>query len=221
MTLEPSKTFIREIERNDGSTLHIHQLEEGDVGSVVWDAALVLVKYLEKQTRSDSLNGDKTSLLAGKNILELGSGTGVVGIEAACHQDTCVTITDLATFVPLMQCNIKRNCHLFRGQIRARELQWGCDVSQFDPVDVLLLADCVYYRASIDQLLQTVCELADENTVVYCAYEDREIGNKTELQEYFRAGMEKVFNMTKLPSSEMDPVFRSDDIHILKFCKQK
>ena len=42
-------TFVREIERNDESVLRIHQEEKGDVGVVVWDAALVLLYYLDKE----------------------------------------------------------------------------------------------------------------------------------------------------------------------------
>ena len=44
-----SSTFVREIERNDESVLRIHQEENGDVGVVVWDAALVLLYYLDKE----------------------------------------------------------------------------------------------------------------------------------------------------------------------------
>lgn len=70
-------TFVREVETNTGQFLKIHQLEVGDVGCVVWDAALVLSKYIETP---DFKNGE---LLQGKKILELGAGTGCVGIMAA------------------------------------------------------------------------------------------------------------------------------------------
>ncbi len=65
-----SKTFVREIEIFNCS-LNIYQAYIGDVGCVVWDAALVLAKYLE-QTRKEDLNN--------KKVLELGAGTGIVGL---------------------------------------------------------------------------------------------------------------------------------------------
>ena len=71
-----SDTFIREIEKNNGDLVKIHQLEIGDVGCVVWDAALVLAKYLESEDFNRGLD------LFRKNVIELGSGTGVVGIMA-------------------------------------------------------------------------------------------------------------------------------------------
>ena len=70
-------TFIREIEKNNDDVIKIHQLEIGDVGCVVWDAALVLSKYFETK------DFDFGNQLCGKNIIEIGAGTGVVGIMAA------------------------------------------------------------------------------------------------------------------------------------------
>ena len=65
-----SKTFVREIEMFNCS-LNIHQAYIGDVGCVVWDAAIVLVKYLEKSRKED---------LDNKKVLELGAGTGIVSL---------------------------------------------------------------------------------------------------------------------------------------------
>lgn len=58
--------------------LSLHQALVGDVSCVVWDAAIVLSKYLQLLTDS---KGD--SLLIGKKVLELGSGVGCVGLTAA------------------------------------------------------------------------------------------------------------------------------------------
>ena len=68
--------FEREIEVHNG-TLRIKQVELGDESCVVWDAALVLLKYL--QTKSFCVKHE----LKGKRVLELGAGTGVVGLVAA------------------------------------------------------------------------------------------------------------------------------------------
>ena len=58
-------------------TLKIYQKLEGDVNCVVWDASLVLAKYLETMCQS------KPDFLSGIRVLELGSGLGVVGLTAA------------------------------------------------------------------------------------------------------------------------------------------
>ena len=72
--------FERELERTDGRVLRISQCYIGDVGCVVWDAAIVLCHYLES---SDFIDESGTNILKGKNVIELGSGTGIVGIQAS------------------------------------------------------------------------------------------------------------------------------------------
>lgn len=59
-------------------TLMLQQQLIGDVSCVVWDAAIVLSKYLQRLTKENGEN-----LLAGCHVLELGSGVGCVGLTAA------------------------------------------------------------------------------------------------------------------------------------------
>ena len=72
-----SNFFIRELEFKD-ATLEIYQELEGDVGCVVWDAAITLAKYIDGECfrKKETFDG-------GKNVLELGAGTGIVGLAAA------------------------------------------------------------------------------------------------------------------------------------------
>ena len=69
-------SFEREIECKDGM-LRIKQAEVGDESCVVWDAALVLAKYLQAE---HFCSKDR---LQNKQVIELGAGTGVVGLMAA------------------------------------------------------------------------------------------------------------------------------------------
>ena len=75
--IDLEKLFVREIDRNDDSVIKIFQSEIGDVGCVVWDAALVLSMYLE------TADFDFGRGLDTKIVVELGAGTGVVGLMAA------------------------------------------------------------------------------------------------------------------------------------------
>jgi predicted nicotinamide N-methyase len=71
--------FTRKLEINScGQCLTLCQKEVGNVSCVVWDAALVLAKYLEVRC-------DKTqNWLKGQSVVELGAGPGCVGLTAAC-----------------------------------------------------------------------------------------------------------------------------------------
>lgn len=90
-----STSFTRELQCA-GQVLQIKQLYLGDVGCVVWDAALVLSKFLEnaiyfpqRQAEADGRGGGGAGaecvapFWRGKRVIELGSGTGVVGLAAA------------------------------------------------------------------------------------------------------------------------------------------
>ena len=71
--------FIRRFEINScGKLLTLCQKEVRDVSCVVWDAALVLAKYLEARCN------DMQDWLSGRSVVELGAGMGCLGITAAC-----------------------------------------------------------------------------------------------------------------------------------------
>ena len=94
---DKKNTFVREYELNSGKSLKIHQYEVGDVGCVVWDAALALSKYIETPKLFDQA-GNHQFLC--KNIVELGAGTGLVGLVGASlglgpHLTLCATIYTL------------------------------------------------------------------------------------------------------------------------------
>lgn len=69
------KYFSRPFQLDSGLELEFLQHTVGDVGCVVWDAALALAGYLDRLSKHRSLQG--------LNVLELGSGTGCVGLVTA------------------------------------------------------------------------------------------------------------------------------------------
>lgn len=76
---EINDTFSRNLELESCNiTLTFEQQNLGEVNCVVWDAALVLSKYLDISAQK------KNYWLKDKKVLELGSGLGCVGITAAC-----------------------------------------------------------------------------------------------------------------------------------------
>ena len=73
---ENALSFTRDVVVGSGH-LEIQQCYIGDVGCVVWDAALVLTKFLEHNSYFPD------GFWKGKRVLELGAGTGIVGLGAA------------------------------------------------------------------------------------------------------------------------------------------
>lgn len=132
-------TFLRRVYLDStGQELRIHQCYEGDVGCVVWDGALVLGKYIDHRNNTGKWSTEQV-------IVELGAGTGIVGLITASFGNT-VILTDLAQFVPLMEKNIRENEHSLKGKVEARTLEWGTIPEGYGTPDCLLLSECVYYQ---------------------------------------------------------------------------
>lgn len=84
-----------------------------NVGLRTWEASLHLAQYLHSNQ----------SLVAGKRIIELGAGTGLVSILCAgpLHAETVLMTDGLPHVVEVMEKNILRNCpNLFSGSAAQR-----------------------------------------------------------------------------------------------------
>lgn len=76
-----------------------------NLGTTVWDASIVLAKFLEKGARRGELSRAR---LTGRRVLELGAGPGLGGIAAALL-GADVVLTDLPDIVPLTARNVATN----------------------------------------------------------------------------------------------------------------
>ncbi|KAG9325162.1 hypothetical protein KVV02_003579 [Mortierella alpina] len=116
-TIDRITLASREHEFNDYSVPALEVDEDpsgqlrGGVGSTIWDAAIVLAKYLEK---FDLLTLAAAQSPQSLNILELGAGTGIVGLAAARilssnGANANIVLTDKENCMPLLQRNIAKN----------------------------------------------------------------------------------------------------------------
>jgi predicted nicotinamide N-methyase len=126
--------------------------------------ALALCRYLEE---------DGAQLVRGKRVIELGAGTGLVGLVAHGLGARSVDVTDRNTGPA--EHNLKLNSHNLDPlrPVAVRQLTWGQDVTTFQPpYDVLLAADVVYIEDSFPVLIQSMADLSDNRTTVLlsCKY---------------------------------------------------
>ena len=86
-----------------GSTWRLAQAPNTNhLGTTVWDASIILAKWMEKNARKGSeLSRPK---LAGRRVLELGAGMGLGGLAAAAL-GADVELTDVAEVLPLLKQN--------------------------------------------------------------------------------------------------------------------
>ncbi|XP_034034274.1 protein N-lysine methyltransferase METTL21A [Thalassophryne amazonica] len=131
------------------------------VAAVVWDAAVVMCMFLE--LGQVELNGKVT--------IELGAGTGLVGIVAALL-GASVTITDREPALDLLSANVKANLPPdSRGSAVVSELTWGQGLDHYPAggFDLVLGADIVYLEDTFVPLLQTMQHLCSDSSVVLLA----------------------------------------------------
>ncbi|KAJ1914958.1 Protein-lysine N-methyltransferase efm6 [Mycoemilia scoparia] len=134
-------------------TLSFDTTGHGGVGVTIWDAGHVLSKYLEKvhsestslgaTQKMDSNNNNKKDPLqlpmdfSNKVVLELGSGTGIVGLSIARFAPTAkrIILTDQESVLPILQHNIDTNCNQPKDDITNS----GAAVVRMAPVDAMPL----------------------------------------------------------------------------------
>lgn len=126
------------------------------IGSVVWESAFRLCKYLVRLRNSASRYP-----LAGKQILELGAGTGICGVAAACLGGN-VMLTDRDEAEGLIKANLEANKDVVLaagGCCKFLELDWFSHtktVLDAKNYDLILASDVVYKADLVPPLLRTI-----------------------------------------------------------------
>lgn len=132
---------------------------DGDVdpeftASRLWPAAYELARLLEAER----------DLVVGKRVVDLGSGTGFVGIAAAKLGAAVTFLTDLPGALPRLNRALDLN-GLSAPTATASALDWTrpADLSSKPPVDLVLAADCVFWPRLYHPLIDTLDALRSQN----------------------------------------------------------
>ncbi|KDP38603.1 hypothetical protein JCGZ_05310 [Jatropha curcas] len=151
------------------STIVIRQLPSQGLSFQLWPAATTLVTLLDRHG-SNSATTELSPIIGSfssngpLNVIELGSGTGLVGIAAAATLGANVTVTDLPHVIPNLQFNVDANANtvaLQGGRVNVAALRWGEDGGGDVEIigrdfDVVLASDVVYHDHLYEPLLHTL-----------------------------------------------------------------
>lgn len=110
----------------------------------VWDAGVILSSFISYEI--DNLGTSQLMRDTDKNILELGTGCGIVGITAAIATNAnIVCMTDLVTAVDIVTTNISNNMRAIKGVNAYFEVyDWSKPVSKTiasTPWDLIIMSD--------------------------------------------------------------------------------
>jgi predicted nicotinamide N-methyase len=155
----PSMMRTFEISVAEGETamiqLHEPSLTSDNLGLKTWTSSVLLSRRL---TALQQLLAQPLA-----RVLELGAGTGLVGIAAACAWATNVTLTDLPEILPNLQRNIDNSRKMIEargGSACALPLDWSdvknSPVNKDDRFSVILAADPLYSPDHPQMLVDTV-----------------------------------------------------------------
>lgn len=191
--LQSSQT--EENEETEAWDVHLKLDMTTGCGGKIWPAAEVLGAYIAAKYSSPQNSGieaDEANIgynnnnfdWRNKTIIELGSGTGLVGfLVHALNLARCrIYVTDQDVMLPLMRENLHLNFPSSTDKdafVKVQELNWG---TPLPPIcahpDVLLLADCVYLESAFAPLIQTMADLSTPDTEILFCYQKRRKADK-------------------------------------------
>lgn len=151
------------------STVVIRQLPSQGLSFQLWPAAHTLVSLLDQHrptttTPFSALLNKHTQPSRRLRILELGSGTGLVGIASAAILGADVTVSDLSHVLPNLKFNAEANSNTVGvngGSVNVAALGWG-EKSEMEAIggddeyDIIMGSDVVYHDHLYEPLLETL-----------------------------------------------------------------
>ena len=171
-TVAGTPVFVIEGGDLDGDNSHTSQ-----TASSVWDCSFVLAKALERHIEERD-----ATFLKGKTVVELGSGTGLLGVSVAAlcgaDSDSHVVLTDVPADTPNLEASIRANEEASLGYplslSTAHSLDWtdrsaasslllSLNVSQ---VDLVIAADVIWVESLVQPFVYSISELLSPGSSV-------------------------------------------------------
>ncbi|GAB5358637.1 hypothetical protein AAMO2058_000475800 [Amorphochlora amoebiformis] len=183
-------------------------------GSTVWEGGQILLKFIEHL----HLTGKQD--FRGKNVIDLGSGTGAVGLVAAVLGAN-VTLTDQKQVLHLTRHNVKQTAEQTKDptivkRVSVHEYNWGeSAVSIGAPFDIVLVADCIVPKLyPMTPLVDALLRVSDEKSKIWICYDHR-VNSQLDPRVRFRELCEEAgFCFRNVPEEQWHPDFILSDCYI-------
>ncbi|GAB5356994.1 hypothetical protein AAMO2058_000335700 [Amorphochlora amoebiformis] len=145
------------------------------VGRTVWESGLRLIDFLEKEHRES---------IMGAKVLELGTGTGIVGISVASMGANVVVTDREEKLLQLVKKNIDMNQEAIiagGGSVETKQMDWGNRETTSKvaitcgPFDYIIASDVLYSSPSHINLVETLWQCAGVDTKIIITYPSRDL----------------------------------------------
>uniref|UniRef100_A0AAV1UTN7 Uncharacterized protein n=1 Tax=Peronospora matthiolae TaxID=2874970 RepID=A0AAV1UTN7_9STRA len=203
----------------DGQVVQIEEVGNSGKGTglTLWDGSVVLAKYLEHQRREE---------IAGSRLVELGAGTGLVGIAAALLGAQQVILSDLDYAIDNLAKNVADTMKLaasagriVKSDVSTRVLDWFDPPTDLGDIDFLLASDVVWVEELIPPLVATFDTLLRHSSVqteILMSYQKRSVmSDRLLCSELGRYNLVK----TRVPVTKLHPKYSTDGIDVYKIVR--
>jgi len=223
LSVDPESRTLSLMQSHTASSAHAAEASgsaDGLVtGCTVWDAGIVLSAYLLQQPAVEAC-------ARGGHVLELGCGTGIVGLGAALTAAfTTVVLTDMASVLELTRENVRRNCAVLPDETKVvvEALHWDtaearrCAV-RHGPFDLVVGGDLLYRLPVVQPLLEALSQVVSEATVVLIAASAQ---HSPETVRRFVMDSQRVgFDVRILHMDEQHAAYRSAEVRLLRLTRR-
>ncbi|CBJ26565.1 conserved unknown protein [Ectocarpus siliculosus] len=162
-----STSEVKEVELDGRGKLKLEVNWGVGIGGGLWSTGILLTEHLAKHAALYD------RVFKGKRVLELGSGTGLVGLAAARFGPPLeVVITDLESHVDICKRNVASQDDMgAQGlcSVRVEAYDWSSEVPEElgeVPFDVILATDVAYYEHLYAPFVQALERTAGQHTLV-------------------------------------------------------
>jgi len=225
--LDLGGTFISLAQAPCVSADHAREAKASADGSctagTVWDAGIVLAAHVFEKYQCGTQKSDVSAV----RCLDLGSGTGIVGIAAAASGSfSRVVLTDLPSVTPLLERNAASNQPNLPStvQLETVPMRWDDDgdlrrVASLGPFHLIVGGDLLYRPQVVQPLLHALSALTTRNTIALLAASLQHSPETIRLFKHTAAAAG--FYVELLDREEQSAVARSDEVRMLRVTRKK
>lgn len=196
-TRVPAEDGFVHVSINDTCKLSVQtasEEENGDTWSGVWPCALAMAEWVADNP-----------VIKDCRVVELGAGTGLVGLTASATGAAHVVLTDLPEALDGLKANAAMNSK-HDAEVEVKQLCWGSqeDLDAIGTVDVVLAADVDYDLDNHEPLAKTIQGFLLRNRSARC-FLAQELRWK-DVQHWFNESLESqglCVDKTALPATDL------------------
>lgn len=186
-------------------------------GLTTWDGSVVLAKYLEHQSAEFGALD-----LGSARVVELGAGTGLVGLSAALLGAKEVVLTDLDYTMENLARNVDKTLAMapeterITRRVTTKVLDWFNPPTDLGDIDLILASDVVWIEELIAPLVGTMSVLMRHSTAptrVLMSHQTRSLQSD---QRLFDELQRHSLRLERVTADQLHPEFVSDRISVFK-----